>query len=274
MYMSKADNLIRARKLALLFILITLTGCSQDESRQSYYKNTHNPVVIAIAYPFDSVDGDTHYVDGINLAVSEINARGGILDREVITIRKDDKSSVNSGSEIAQEFVDDPSVAAVIGHWNSSVSIPTSAIYESNQMIMLSAASTSPAFTQSGYSYIFRGIPNDAFIGQKVAEYIRTSGFNRIAIVYTDDDYGRGLANAFEDRTYEIGSLIVDRIAGVIERDIPALIKQWEASDVEALFIAGVMPEVGDLIRSVRQNGFNLPIYSGTGLDRTHPLPI
>ena len=255
--------------LILLIAIITFTGCSQKETRDSYYQNPDNPVVIGVAYPFSTVDSDTRYLDGINLAVSQVNQRGGIQGREVVILRRDDKSSVNTGSEIAQNFVDDPSVAAVIGHWNSGVSLPVSAIYEANEMVMFTAASTNPALTQSGYRYIFRGIPDDEMIGRSVSDKMHAEELSRIAIVYTNDDYGRGLANAFEQRTYELGSLVVDRIAGITTQDIPDLIKVWKALKVEAIFIAAVMPEAGEIIRQVRARGVNLPIYSGTGLDRT-----
>lgn len=263
--MNKPRSLI----LFLAVIGLSLVGCAQGETRSSYYQNPENPIVIALAYPFESIDKDTHYLEGINLAVSEINERGGVLLRHLTIIRKDDQSSVNTGSEIAQQLSDDPAIAAVIGHWNSSVSIPASSIYDSNQMLMLSVASTSPKLTKSGYPYVFRGIPNDNAIARNVADSLKQSGLKRLAIVYTDDDYGRGLANAFEQRTTEIGSVVADRVAGVTERDGTDLIRRWKAMDVDALFVAAVMPEAGNIINLVRDNGFELPIYSGTGLDRT-----
>src|SRR5690606_24523605 len=114
---------------------------------------------------------------GINMAVEEINAAGGVLGRPLLTIKQDDRSDVTQGRLIAQQFADNLDLVAVIGHSDSFVSLPASATYQFAGLLMLSPGSTNPALTMQGFDLVFRNVPTDDDIGRQLATYALTAGY-------------------------------------------------------------------------------------------------
>lgn len=239
-------------------ILLSLTGCSKMKKS--------NEIVIGVAWPFEA--NKDLFSEGIDLAVKEINSSGGIEGRELRLLKKDDRSEVALGMTIAQSFAEDREIQAVIGHFNSFISIPTSTIYDNAGLVMLSPSSTAPELTKKGYKNIFRNIPSDEEIAKQLAIYLSEEGYRRMVIYYSDDSYGNGLANAFEDYAKSQGISIVDRFNYYTSlEDLRRLNKRWQAFGADGIFIASNVSLGGQFIFDARQGGINLPFFGGNSLD-------
>lgn len=257
--MSKKTTIYHASIICTV-ILLLLSGCSNLEKP--------NALVIGVAWPFKTNNG--LFNEGIDLAVKEINSSGGIKGRELQLLKKDDGSEVTLGMSIAQSFAENKEIQAVIGHDNSFISIPTSTIYDNAGLVMLSPASTSPELTKSGYEHIFRIIPSDDEIAKQLAIYLSKQGYHRMVIHYSDDSYGNGLANSFEDHAKSLGINIVDRFNYYANlEDLRRLGKRWQAFDADGIFIATTLPGGGQFIYDAGQTGINLPFIAGNALDST-----
>lgn len=254
----------------LVCICLLFTACSQDNSDElrEAWADQEEDIYIGISYPASSIESTTGFINGVNMAVDEVNQKG-ILGKKIKIVKKDDNGTVTTGAEIAQSFVDDPRISAVIGHWNSRVSNAVADIYNSNGVVMITPASTSPKLTKNGYSYIFRKINNDSDYGGTMARYAAKEGLKKIAIYYSDDDYGRELANAFEDEAYTNGIEVLDRTTSLNDRNVKEILKKWKAFDCDAVFIADVIPEALDVISLIRSEEENITILGSTGIDRS-----
>jgi len=268
----KGIDLTMKSKFFLLGLLIALTasGCMGDadlaQERASRAAKANGDILVGVAWPFSTTS--TMFNQGIEMAVEEINAGGGIKGRKIQTLQLDDASSVTKGMAIAQSFAENLDMVAVIGHGNSYVSIPNAAIYDKAGLVMLNPAATSPNLTQMGYKRVFRLIPSDDKIGQEMAKYAADQGLKRIVILYADDDYGRGLANSFEDQATEKGMMIVDRRSYFGDtKAFKKLVETWKMLNYDAIFIADVMPRGAELIVQARAAGAEMPIMGGDGLD-------
>ena len=241
-----------------LVILISLTGCMDIEN--------NNEIVIGVVWPFAL--HDKLFNEGVDLAVKEINSSGGIDGKKLKLIKKDDKSEVSSGMAIAQSFAENKEIQAVIGHYNSFISIPASAIYDNAGLVMLSPSSTAPSLTKNGYKHIFRNIPSDDEIARQLSIYLSKQGYKRMVIYYSDDYYGNGLANAFEDHAKSNGISIVDRFNYYTgEKDLERLYKRWQAFGVDGVFISASSTAGGEFIFHAGQADINLPFIAGNSLD-------
>lgn len=253
----------RLKRIGIIIIscLVTVflgTGCAQSEKPQD--------IVIGVAWPF-ATNNDL-FNEGIDLAVKEINENGGINGRELKLLKADDGAELEKGLKIAQSFADDKAIRAVIGHRNSFISIPASAIYEQAGLVMLSPASTSPDLTQNGYKNIFRCIPGDDEIARQMAVYLAGQGHRRMVIAYSDDSYGAGLANSFEDQAKTHGITIVDRFDNYTGlEDLKRLHSKWQAFGFDGIFIAESMPEGAQFIFDAGQAGINVPFFGGNTLE-------
>jgi branched-chain amino acid transport system substrate-binding protein len=234
------------------------TGCTQSEKPQD--------IVIGVAWPF-ATNNDL-FSEGIDLAVREINENGGINGRELKLLKADDGAELEKGLKIAQSFAENKEIRAVIGHRNSFISIPASAIYEQAGLVMLSPASTAPGLTQNGYKHIFRCIPGDDEIARQMAVYLAGHGYHRMVIAYSDDSYGTGLANSFEDQAKAQGITIVDRFDNYTGlEDLKRLHNKWQAFGFDGIFIAENMPEAAQFIFDAGQAGINVPFFGGNTLE-------
>lgn len=239
-------------------IFLLLTSCTQLEER--------NEIVIGVAWPFEI--NNNLFNEGIDLAVKEINSSGGIKGKEIRLLKADDGSELEKGMAIAQSFAEDKIIQAVIGHDNSFISIPASTIYNQAGLVMLSPASTAPDLTKNGYQNVFRNIPSDDEIARQLVFYLAKQGYRRMAIYYSDDSYGNGLANSFEDYASSQGIRIVDRISYYTSpEDLKLIQSRWQAYDLDGIFIAKTQLEGSQFIFDARQAGINIPFIAGNALD-------
>lgn len=228
--------------------------------------NGKNEVVIGVGWPFKT--NNNLFNEGIDLAVKEINDSGGIKGKSIKLLKMDDESDVTRGMNIAQSFVENKEVKCVIGHDNSFVSISASSIYNNAGLVMLSPASTAPDLTSEGYKNIFRNIPSDDEIAKQIAIYLSKHGYHRMAIYYSDDSYGIGLANSFEEHAQLLGIKIVDRFNCYTSiEDLKQLNMRWQAFGIDGIFIAKNMPGGAEFIRDACEAGINVHFVGGNALD-------
>lgn len=234
------------------------TSCTQPEKT--------GEIVIGVAWPFAA--SDNLFDMGIDLAVKEINNSGGVNGRALKLLKADDGADVEKGLAIAESFAENMDIQAVIGHKNSFISIPASTIYNNAGLVMLSPASTAPELTENDYQNIFRIIPSDDEIAQELAIYLAEHGYRRMVIYYTDDSYGTGLANSFEDQAGAQGIEIVDRFNYYTSMsDLKHLHKRWQAFGFDAVFIAGSLSQGNRFISDAGKAGIFVPFVGGNALD-------
>ncbi|MFA6012746.1 MAG: ABC transporter substrate-binding protein [Desulfobacteraceae bacterium] len=213
--------------------------------------------------------------EGISMAVEEINQGGGLLNgRDIRIVKGDDNSDLTTGQMVAQSFADNEDIVAVLGHSSSYVSIPVSIMYQYYGIVMVSPLSTGYKLTTQGYPNIFRNIPSDRIFGVKLAEFCNQMGFKNILIYQINDDYGRGLSNAFEINALSNGLTVLDRSSYddlSTARNFRDEIQFWKENyRFDAIFLAGVMPKAAEFIVEARKMGVKVPIIGGDALD--HPM--
>ena len=218
---------------ALLAAILSLTACSRGSSR--------SPIVLGISGPFSQPRG-VSMLHASELAVREVNARGGIRGRQLVLRAMDDSARPEVAIRIAQQFVDDPTVVAVIGHMNSSASLAAGRIYGEarHPLLMISPSASSPDLTGVN-PYMFRVCPSDLSHGIQLARYARQNlAARRVGIIYLDDDYGRGLRLSFTGEFKQLGGEIVeeDPMLGNTPSVEPYLSRLRQAGGVDALMLA------------------------------------
>jgi len=115
------------RLWAVLLLLSLLVSCASDQGQEQWMAIPENcaeeDIIVGVAWPFSVTQPQIW--EGLTMARDEINDAGGVLGARICLWRQDDQSSERKGRLIAQQFADHADqVAAVIGHYNSSVSIP------------------------------------------------------------------------------------------------------------------------------------------------------
>jgi ABC-type branched-subunit amino acid transport system substrate-binding protein len=150
---------------------------------------------------------------GVELAVAEINAAGGVLGQPV---KKIDGDSGDTSTDIASQTVDShlsQGVQAVIGAASSGVTLTVIDKVTSNGVLMMSPANTSPALTTyEDNGLYFRVAPSDALQGAIIASTAIDAGFTKAAVIARQDAYGEGLQEAFAKNFTEAGGTVTDKL--------------------------------------------------------------
>ncbi|MCC7054308.1 MAG: ABC transporter substrate-binding protein [Gemmatimonadaceae bacterium] len=255
---------------ALVLLLTACQGASPADARTARSSDDAGDIVVAVVWPWHALR-QVRYGDGLELAVEELNASGGIRGRNVRLRREDDSGSVDVGRLIAQHLANDPSVLAVIGHLQSYVTIPAASIYDEAEVLLISPAATDPALTGRGLRHVFRTTFTDKDVGRRMADVAAERGYKRVAIYYMRNTYGRGLSNAFEERAGNVGVNVIARQSydptdQVSEQTFASTLRDWQLLAPDALFIAGEVPSAGTLVAAIRKLGLTMPILGGDAM--------
>lgn len=265
---NRAPRLILAGIAALLVVVFAALGINAWRANvTSPLPASDAPVVFALPGPVFYMTEASHFLKGVDMAIAEAN-EAGLLGRRVERMVAEDGGSFIEGTTLAQAIASDPNVAAVIGHWHSHVTLPASEIYNELGTIMLSPIVSNVALTRRGNEFVFQNIPGDDEIGRQMAYYARDRGYQNLVVLYADNPYGRGLADAFEDAAVSEGLVVVDRRQGFVDSfEMNRTIRLWEALGYDAIFVGYGMPEGGELIGRLRRAGVAAPMLGGDGLD-------
>ncbi len=146
------------------------------------------------------------------LAFKEASDSGLLLGGETITVVRADSTCVDASAATAagERLVSAEDVVAIVGAACSGASIAVANnVAVPNGVVMISPSSTSPALTTiEDNGFFFRTAPSDARQGQVLAEIVRERGIENVAVTYTNNDYGKGLQEAFGAAFEELGGSI------------------------------------------------------------------
>ena len=250
----------------LFSIFLLFLGCqySNQEARDKY-ANRNRDLKIGVSYSKGYDSG--FLLEGIELALEDVSAtlpKGKRLSLEV----RDDEGNINRGIINATQLAEDPSVISVIGHTESYISIPASAIYEYNGIVMMNPYSTSMDLLDNGYEYIFRSIPSDESMAHDIVDYFLSQGLEKVNICYVSNSYGSSFANSFEKRAESNGMDISDRVSYDVGdlREFNRIVKKWENYEYDAILFVGTLPEGANFYKVLDERGIKVPVVSGEAM--------
>jgi len=174
----------------LSFPFLVLISCSKE---QGIYK-------IGVIGPFTG-EGATYGAAmkrGIELALEEINASGGINGNRLVAIYEDSKLLPKEGVNAFNKLVQIDKVPVIIGAAASRVTLAIAPLAQKNKVVLLSSISTSDSLRHVG-DFIFRNVPPNSIQGKTAAYFIIQKLHKRkVAIFYKNDEYGSDLTKSFK----------------------------------------------------------------------------
>jgi branched-chain amino acid transport system substrate-binding protein len=203
-------------------------------------------------------------VQAIRLAIDEVNGRGGIGGATVDAVVADDKGREDDGAAIARGLCNSD-VLAVIGHYNSNVTLPAAPIYQESGVAIVTPIVSNPALTERGMSCIFRFTNRDDATGAAIAWYLHgTLAKRRAVIVETRSTYGTSMAKNFARAFASLGGEVLLR-QPVVEgrRDFADLVGALPPR-FDVLFYGGSF-EGAAILTAMRAAGLDQLFASGDG---------
>jgi branched-chain amino acid transport system substrate-binding protein len=208
---------------------------------------------------------------GAEMAVADINAKGGVLGKKLDLIEQDDACDPKQAVAAANDVVG-KKVVFVAGHYCSSSSIPASAVYNEAGVLQMTPASTNPALTddaaKKGWNNVFRSCGRDDVQGGIAGKYLadRFKG-KKVAIVHDKTAYGKGIADETMKAMNKAG--LKETMYEAItqgDKDFTALISKMKQANIDVIYFGGYQTEGGLIVRQARDQGFKAQFIGADAL--------
>ncbi|MCK8484208.1 ABC transporter substrate-binding protein [Aliiroseovarius sp. S2029] len=217
-------------------------------------------VLMGFTGPVESLTPDM--AASAELAFDEVNASGLFLgDRRIEPIRGDSTCADAAAATAAAERLVGDGVAAIVG---AACSGATGAIVSNvavpNGVLTLSPSATSPGLSDiDDRGLFFRTAPSDARQGEVLAELTKARGIDRVAVTYTNNDYGQGLVDSFTRAFKALGGTVTVSVAHEDGKaDYTAEVSTLSASDASDLLVIGYVDQGG---RQIIQTALDLGAF-------------
>ena len=199
---------------------------------------------------------------GMELAEEEINALPERKDHPLRIRYVDDEGSGEKASRVAQTFVDSADVLAVVGHVNSGAMVSAAQVYDGH-LAAVATTATSPALT--GISrWAFRVISSDSTNGVDIAKFAERRGRKRAAILYENNTYGRGLADAFH-KAFTGEVISSDPISESKDQFFEPYVSFYKQRKPDVIFVAGTDASGLAFLQEVRRQNLSADLIGGDG---------
>lgn len=247
------------RLLFVLFAAISLTTCGS-------YSGTGNDILIGSAISLTGQEGAGVYGENIRnsieLAVSEINEKGGIGGQNLRVIYEDTQLQPQTAVSAVNKLVSVNKVPVIIGAVSSSETLAAAPICERNHVVLISPASTSFEISKAG-DYVFRTIAPDTYEGTAMARFALKSNFRSVAALYVDNAGTKGPAEVFQ-RAFESsgGKMTAMEVAPQGGTDFRTQLTKIKSTNPDAIYVLGYALELGNMLKQARELGITSQLLS------------
>ena len=257
----------------LAAVALVVTGCGASTTGGGTTGGTA-PVSITIGIGAPITQGATALglgmERGAKLAIADMN-KSPEAKAAGITFTSttgDDQGDPKTGVNVANQFASNPNLVGVMGHLNSGVSIPSSAVYSRANIVMVSPASTNPQLTLQGLKNVFRVCTIDSVQGPAAADRaVADLGKKAVFIVDDSTPYGTGLADEFgKEFTAKGGKVLGREKTSDKDTDFKALVTKIKATNPDLVYYGGMYNTGALLSKQLKDGGLKVPIIGGDGL--------
>jgi branched-chain amino acid transport system substrate-binding protein len=208
----------------------------------------------------------TNFNDGVKLAVKEINAAGGILGRTIEYTANDTQSQAQIAKALAVKAIDDGAYVVMGPVFSGSILVSMAETRRAE--IPNFTGGEAAAITQQGNPYVFRTSFTQTTAMPKVARYLNeTLKAKTVAIIYTNNDFGKGGRDVFIKAVEPQGiKVVADISTDPGQLDFSGAVLKAKQANADALFVYTNEEEAARALRELRKQGYDRPIVGETVL--------
>ncbi len=226
------------------------------------------PIKIGVAGPFTggSAPMGVSMRDGVKLAVAEINAKGGVLGRQIQIVERDDEAKNERGVQIAQELINKEKVVATVGYINTGVALASQRFYQEAKIPVMNNVATGSIVTQQfakePENYIFRNSANDSIQSAMIVEEaITRRKFKKVAILADSTNYGQLGREDLEKALDKKGvKAVATEKYNLKDVDMTSQLLKAKQAGAEAVLTYGIGPELAQIANGMEKLGWKVPM--------------
>jgi len=228
------------------------------------------PIKIGVSGPFTggSAPMGVSMRDGVKLAVTEINAKGGVLGRQLQVVERDDEAKNERGVQVAQELINKEKVAATLGYINTGVALASQRFYQEAKIPVINNVATGSVITKQFIApehkdnYIFRTSANDTIQSAMIVdEAIVKRKFTKVAILADSTNYGQ---LGREDLEKALAAKGIKPVAvekyNIKDVDMTAQLLKAKQGGAQVVLTYGIGPELAQIANGMEKLNWKVPM--------------
>ncbi len=243
---------------------IVLVGCSAPGTSTGTTSSTKGPIKVALV---DAQSGQSSSLggwelQGVNLAIKQANAKGGVDGRKIQLTVYDDAGDPTTGTNLATKISTDGNIF-MFGTAESGVAIAMAPILKSEGIPFITSG-TSPALPALNDSMLFLNSPSSAVFDTSIATYLKSKNLTKVAMISNNGAYGAGEHSAFTAALKANGvTPLTDQIVTPTQTDFSAALQAIRDTNPQVIFIGAEEVESGLIAKQARQLGINA-VFAGS----------
>ncbi|MBI3576206.1 MAG: amino acid ABC transporter substrate-binding protein [Gammaproteobacteria bacterium] len=209
-------------------------------------------------------------LQGFQMWVDEVNSRGGLLGRKVALKHYDDESKPETGAKLYEKLITDDKVDLLIGPYSSDVTMAVSTVAEKHNFPMVSSGASASEIWERGYKNTFGLYTLAELYMDQILEFGKSKGLKKIALVYENTSFPRGVASGVRTKAKALGMQIVyDEEYGKASTDFTSMIVKIKAKKPDMIVGGSYLPDSTAFMRQAKENRLYTKIFAfavGPGL--------
>lgn len=212
---------------------------------------------------------------GIALAVEHINAKGGIKGKKVVMVYEDNIADPAKTVSAMKKLITVDKVPVVIGAATSTATLAACPVAEENKVVLVAPPSTSPEITTRCGGYTFRVIASDSYQGVVMADLLWDLGYKKASVMFVNNDYGRGLNDAFVGALKKKKGKVITSVAFEKEgKDFRTELLKIKGSKAKVVMIVGHPAEASIIFKQAKELAIDVQWLGSEGLKSNDTIEL
>lgn len=248
-------------QLSLIIIALSaLINCATESEKTAYEIGVITPM---------TGDAATYGIAtkrGVDLAVNEVNAAGGINGKRLRCIYEDSKAEPKEAVNALNKLVEIEKVPVILGAFVSRATLAVAPMANERKAVLFSASSTADDIKNAG-DYVFRNVPTNNSQGKTAALFVLQKLQKKdVAVLYQNNDYGKSLSDAFiEEFESRGGNIVLKESFERGQRDFRNVLTKVKAANPEIIFFPGNYEGCALILKQSREIGVTADFVGGDG---------
>lgn len=245
-----------------IIVVVTIVTVSYFVSKGPGQPALTEPIKIGAIYQLtgSGAQWGEQAIQGINIAVEEVNSRGGVNGRLIEVIYEDSESIAKGGVNAMHKLINTGDVKIVLAQ-QSPVVVALSPLANDNKVVLMDTGSTTPAYI-SPNDFTFRVSYSASHFAKRISDFLNKKDIKKLGLLYTQDDYGIGMLDSY--KKFFSGEIVVAESFLPEDTDFRTQIQKVKNATPQAVVLVASPQQSGILLKQAMELSLNVSIYSDT----------
>lgn len=219
----------------------------------------NHPIVLGASLSMTGIyaDGGRYCLEGYQLAIKQINAKGGVLGRPLALKYYDDQSDGATGVRLYERLINEDKVDVIVGPYGTAITAPATNVAEKYKMPLICPETADVAMFGRGYRYIFQALgPVQSYL-YGLLSIAHDHGFKRLAVIGGDIAFAHSLANAVPTIARGFGQAVVfQEFYPGNASDFSSVVEHVKAANPDVLLAMAFPNDSVGVLRQLKQSNY------------------